>query len=181
VFAELRKLKNNVKFIFVGDGPELDRLLKFCNETSLLTNYDPLAVKIPDVMFMGIQENVFKYLNGSSVFLLNSSSEGLPNGMIEAMICGIPVIASDCPYGPKEILAPDVNTLGVSEPYVTSNGILMPLDNSEENLRTWAQTINSLLDDEQLRHRLSKGGRERTQIYDKEAIVAQWVAMLQPS
>jgi glycosyltransferase involved in cell wall biosynthesis len=181
VFAELRSFKTNVKFIFIGDGPELQQLLKLCQETSLLTNYDSLNGKIPDVIFMGNQENVFKYLNGSSVFLLNSSSEGLPNGMIEAMICGIPVIASDCPYGPKEILAPELNIITVDKPHITSNGILMPLDNSKENILIWAQTINALLDDERLRDRLSDCGRERSRIYHKETIMAQWIAMLLPS
>jgi glycosyltransferase involved in cell wall biosynthesis len=177
VFVELKKTKNNVKFIFIGDGPELTSLLQFCRDMKLNTNGDTSVGEIPDVIFMGNQENVFKYLKGSSVFLLNSSSEGLPNGMIEAMICGIPVISSDCPYGPREILAPDL--VGeIDDPFITPSGILMPLANSEKNLQTWAHIVLSVLNDAQLRHQLSEGARKRGRAYDKQTIMREWLNTL---
>lgn len=57
------------------------------------------SVKMP-----GFVENPFAYLKQSNAFVLSSRWEGLPTALIEAMACGTPVIATDCPAGPAEIL-----------------------------------------------------------------------------
>ncbi|WP_156840063.1 glycosyltransferase [Novosphingobium aquimarinum] len=49
--------------------------------------------------------NPLRYLARADVFALTSSFEGLPNALIEAMICGCPLVSTDCPSGPDEILA----------------------------------------------------------------------------
>ena len=50
------------------------------------------------------QDNPFKYIRTSDLFILSSKYEGLPNALIESMFLKKSVISSDCPTGPQEIL-----------------------------------------------------------------------------
>lgn len=83
-----------VQVAILGQGPD---------ETSL----KELAAKLEitdRVRFLGFQANPFAYYRTADVFVLSSRFEGLPNALIEAMACRVPVIATDCPTGPREIL-----------------------------------------------------------------------------
>ena len=53
----------------------------------------------------GFVKNPYPYMVRSSVFVLSSRWEGLPGVLIEALYCGVPIISTDCPSGPREILA----------------------------------------------------------------------------
>jgi glycosyltransferase involved in cell wall biosynthesis len=57
------------------------------------------------VSLPGWVENPYPYMARASVFVLSSRWEGLPGVLIEALYCGAPLIATDCPSGPREILA----------------------------------------------------------------------------
>jgi glycosyltransferase involved in cell wall biosynthesis len=57
------------------------------------------------VRFQGLQPNVFPYMKHAQLVCLPSLYEGMPNALAEAMVCGTPVLASDCPSGPREMLA----------------------------------------------------------------------------
>jgi N-acetylgalactosamine-N,N'-diacetylbacillosaminyl-diphospho-undecaprenol 4-alpha-N-acetylgalactosaminyltransferase len=93
-FYELQKKDYNIEVIFLGDGVLKNSLLKYCQDLKIEKK----------VHFLGNVSNPFYYLNQSNLFVLNSQTEGFPNVLVEAMACGLPVIASDCKSGPREIL-----------------------------------------------------------------------------
>tara|TARA_E500000331_G_scaffold344497_1_gene380837 strand:- start:716 stop:1819 length:1104 start_codon:yes stop_codon:yes gene_type:complete len=93
--AEILK-KMNLKFqiLLVGRGIEKDSLDNFIIEKNLKNN----------VKIINFQENPYKFINKSDLFVLSSKYEGLPNVLLEAAVLKKFIISSDCPTGPKEIL-----------------------------------------------------------------------------
>lgn len=58
-----------------------------------------------DVSLPGFVPNPYPYMSRAGAFVLSSRWEGLPGVLIEALYCGVPLVATDCPSGPREILA----------------------------------------------------------------------------
>lgn len=69
-------------------------ILKFINDNDLSNN----------VKFWGITNKVREILNNMDIYILASDAEALPTVLIEALECGVPIIANDCKWGPREIL-----------------------------------------------------------------------------
>ena len=57
-----------------------------------------------DVALLGFRDSPYVYMHRAELFVLSSRFEGLPNALIQAMAFGTPVVSTDCPSGPAEIL-----------------------------------------------------------------------------
>lgn len=110
--ASFKKQKNHSGllrvFELVADRiPDAYLLLVGANSTGLQPDVASMASrsKYSDrIIFVGEQKNPYAIVSRCSVFVLPSLAEGIPNALAEALICGVPVIASDCPTGPAELL-----------------------------------------------------------------------------
>jgi glycosyltransferase involved in cell wall biosynthesis len=56
------------------------------------------------VQIIGFQFNPYSWMANAKILVLCSDYEGLPNVLIESLVCGTPVISTDCPSGPRQIL-----------------------------------------------------------------------------
>lgn len=84
----------DARLIILGEGEDRESLIHRIHALNLQER-----VSLP-----GFVENPYAFLSHSTVFVLSSRWEGLPTVLVEAMACGIPVISTDCPSGPREIL-----------------------------------------------------------------------------
>ena len=92
-FARLRKTRP-LKLIILGEGEQC------LNYESLINSLD-LSV---DIDLPGQVINPYAYMRQAEVFVLSSRWEGLPGTLIQALACGAPVVSTNCPSGPDEIL-----------------------------------------------------------------------------
>lgn len=161
VFAQLRK-HYSCRLAICGKGPlEID--LK-----NLATNLNISH----SVEFLGQCENPFKYMNASDIFVMSSIYEGQPNALIEALICGCPVVSTDCDSGPREILENGkyglltMKLLGKVENQVTD-----PLSTAEQDLY---DKIEMFLTNPELRKEYANKSKEIWCKFDKDKIINEY-------
>jgi glycosyltransferase involved in cell wall biosynthesis len=92
-FSRVRK-DVAARLVVLGRGSRKERLRTLAEELGVGD----------DVLLPGFVDNPFKYMAKASVFVLSSRFEGLPGVLIQAMATGCPVVSTDCPSGPREIL-----------------------------------------------------------------------------
>ncbi len=146
-FAEVRR-ELPARLMILGDG----------EQRSLL---ESLAVDLDiadDVAMPGFTENPYAYMARAKVFVLSSSFEGLPTVLIEALALGTPVVATDCPSGPAEILEKG------------RWGTLVPMDDE----RALAEGILNVLGNPVSRPRTE----ESWQPYELNRVVERYLALL---
>ena len=156
-----KKINSDVKLYLIGDGylrEELEKKVKNAN----------LEEK---VIFLGRQKNVFNFLSKANCFVLSSNYEGFPNVLIEALACELPIISSDCPSGPREILAPNTDfTKQTKDIEFAEYGILTPIGDVDK----LADAMKKIYEDKNIRYEASKKAIKRAKDFEIEKIIKEW-------
>lgn len=145
-FAQVRKHRS-AKLLILGEGPDRAMLETLVKELGLEQ----------EVSLYGFVENPYVFMKRAKAFILSSRWEGLPTVLIEALFCGVPTIATDCPSGPREILAGG------------KYGKLIPVQDEA----ALAEALELALDG-----KIPPPGAESWQPYELEAIVDQYAQLL---
>jgi len=128
--------------VILGEGPEREKLETLARSLGVSAR----------VWMPGTVRNPFAVLRKADLFLQSSRREGFGNVLVEAMACGTPVVAADCPYGPKSLLEGGA-------------GILVP----PESPGALAEAAIKLLRDPKLMEELRTRARERASQYEAGA------------
>jgi GalNAc-alpha-(1->4)-GalNAc-alpha-(1->3)-diNAcBac-PP-undecaprenol alpha-1,4-N-acetyl-D-galactosaminyltransferase len=118
------------------------------------------------VEFVGHLRNCDEFLASGSIGVYLSRSEGFPNALCEALAVGLPLLASDCDFGPSDLIASG------------TNGILLPKE-IESNLDLIVNEIRILILDAKLRKKLGDNAKNVVGTFSEERNLDIWVDMLQ--
>lgn len=153
-FAQITTEYPDYQIILYGKGDQEEQLRRLAADLGVTER----------VTFAGSVPDVAERIKKSGVFVLTSDTEGMPNALIEAMVLGLPVIATNCPCGgPKDLIEHGVN------------GLLTPVgdvDKMKENLQF-------VLNDLQNASHMGEMARESTVIYREEIVYQEWMTYLE--
>ncbi|MEM2266052.1 MAG: glycosyltransferase [Candidatus Hadarchaeales archaeon] len=150
-FALVRK-EMDARLLILGEGEKRKELEALARELGIAEDLD----------MPGFVKNPYKYMRRSAAFVLSSQWEGLPTVLVEAMACGCPVVSTDCPSGPAEILENG------------KYGLLVPPKDYEK----LAQAILKVLKDERLARELREKGRKRAMDFSVENAVEKYLDLI---
>jgi len=128
-----------------------------------------------DVLFLGFQDNPFKYVAHSSLFVFSSLYEGFGNAILEAMAVGCPVVSYDCVAGPREILAPDTDPVQHTHSQEEGKyGVLIPVG----DISGLSKIIVTLLGNSQLRKKYSELGLKRVLEFGIDGMIQKYLDVI---
>ena len=169
-FAHLQREIPKLRLVIVGEG-------EFLTDKAFA---EKLGVE-GKILFTGVRKNPFAYIKKADVFVMTSLSEGFPNSLVEAMVLGVPVISTNCPSGPSEILCEDYRkALDTSKVYEAEYGILIPnllqnkdIDSTELEVEETLlmNQMKILLLDEKMQMHYSKLGQQRAEEFTEAEYV----------
>lgn len=142
-----------VRTIILGTGSELKALRELSKQLGVVANID----------FYGYADNPFSVMAHADAFVMTSVSEGFPSVLLEAMACEIPVIYTDCRFGPNEIIQQ------------AKNGLLVPLRNPEAT----AAAVNQVLEDKKLASQMVQEARHTIKKFTVKKTVQELSRLLQ--
>jgi len=148
-FYESHKVYPEYRLVIFGDGEEKQSDLDLIKKLGLAD-----VVSMP-----GSVDRLYDRIYKSSLFVLSSDFEGMPNALIEAMALGLPCISTDCPCGgPRDIIKNG------------HNGVLVPVGDKSKMV----EAIKGLLGNEELSMILSKNAFAIRDVLDNNKICKRW-------
>ncbi len=140
------------RLVVVGDGRMREALKSQATNLGISKRVDWHGlVREPHVLY-----------GSASIFAMPSRVEGMPNALLEAMSCGLPVVVSDGAPGPLELVENEVT------------GLVVPVNDAG----ALAAALRRLADDPQLCSRLGNAARERVAEYELPRAIAQWESVI---
>ena len=152
-FSDVAPIFPEKKLIIYGEGPEKEQLEELIHSKGLRDS----------VFLLEPVKNLPDVLSNAELFLLTSDYEGLPNTLIEAMVQGVPVIATDCSPGGARFLTEN-GTIG---------GPLVPCGDKQD----LAKAMIRMLSDEELASEYGRLGQNLKRKYSPSTIARQWMSL----
>ena len=146
-FAQLRK-RRELRLLLLGEGGQRKALEAMASNLGIAN----------DVMMPGFVDNPFYFMRRASALVVSSAWEGLPGVLIQAMACGCPVVSTDCPSGPREILEDG------------RHGRLVPVGDARALAEAIAETLGHSVPTEQL--------VKRAQDFSQDVILGKYAEVL---
>jgi glycosyltransferase involved in cell wall biosynthesis len=140
------------QLLIVGKGELREQLEKMRNDLGLSNR----------VVFTGALSNPFAVLKKAKLFVMASRNEGFPLAHGEALACGLPVIATDCPSGPREMIRHNID------------GLLVP----NKDITALALAMEDLMSNEQKRQQLAINAPEVIKRFGQDTVVAEWEILI---
>jgi len=139
------------KLVVLGDGSQRKYLERMAVELGV------------DLILPGYVDNPYPYFKNAKVFVLTSLYEGFPNVILEAWGCGCPIIATDCPWGIRDIIEDGIN------------GLIVPANNPD----AMTKAIWEVISDDELRQKLIDNGKRKVLEYDVSRVERKWEELLE--
>lgn len=115
------------------------------------------------VVLHGNTQEVTKAYTSGSIYLMTSRMEGFPLVLIEAMTCGLPIVAFNCPYGPQHVVQHEIT------------GYLIPYDNDD----AYIKALSALMNNVHLRKQMGNAAKTVVSKYACETIMQKWMNLFQ--
>jgi len=151
-FGYVRK-EINARLVILGEGEDRDRIETLAKELGVIEDMD-----LP-----GFVDNPYNYMAQADLFVLSSRWEGPGHVLIEAQALGTPVVATDCPMGPREIL------LG------GRTGVLIPVG----DYKSMADAIIELLSNQEKAKELAKRGLDYIDRFCSGNVVEKYLNLIE--
>lgn len=153
-FSLVLKKHKDLNLVFVGDGPDRVKAIEYAKQKG-----DDISGHI---FFEGAKTNVQDYYSSAFMMVQSSEFEGLPTTLIEALYFNLPIVATDCPTGPREILGNN------------DFGLLCKVHDASD----MARQINLLYEDEELYNHYRQESSKRIQAFMPETIKGKLLEIL---
>lgn len=175
--AILKKKIPDCQLLIFGEGELRDSLEEYAKQLGV----DDCTY------FMGYVKNYHMILKKSKVFLFPSLYEGLGNVLLEAVACDLPIVSTNCPYGPAEILAPGefieddsihYGKYGILVPNFKDESFSIEYEPFDKNDEMFARAIEQLLTNNNLYQKYKNQEIERAKDFEPDKIKGQWFNLL---
>lgn len=172
LFSELVKINPKSGLLILGTGDIQGEIEKLIVEYGINNN----------VRFAGYVENPFAYMSKCKAYISTSRYEGFPNAMVEAMICGLPVIATDCYSGPRDIL--DCTNEKIEMNYKEDSkkcGVLLPNDilNNYDTMLEYIGIWKKIITEKEYSKMYEEKGYERIKYFNDMACLSKWSTLFE--
>ena len=135
------------RLLIVGDGELKEELIRTTKKLG-----------IQDKVVMVGEKESRAYISHADVFVISSLHEGMPNVILESMVLGTPIVATDCDHGPRELIENE------------KNGLLVPIANPVK----LASAICKLIKDRSFASELAANAKERSRCFTRDKMISNY-------
>ncbi|KRV46447.1 hypothetical protein AQ490_11115 [Wenjunlia vitaminophila] len=157
-FARVAAERPDWSLRIYGRGPQRQELRRLVDELGVGNN----------VLLMGPRSPIETEWAKGSIAAVSSDAESFGMTIVEAMHCGVPVVSTDCPFGPAEIIEDGVD------------GSLVPLDDQdpERTVEAYAAALLELIDDPMRRQEMGRAARRKARSYNPSVIAQRYESVI---